>query len=114
MADFEVYIKKNNMEIVREELDERIVAALEAAGAEAEKIAAKKAPVDTGLLRNSITHALADDGSEKAVYIGTNVEYAPYVELGTSHQDPQPYIKPAIVENVDRYRQIIEKILNGD
>ena len=26
--------------------------------------------------------------SEKAVYIGTNVEYAPYVELGTSREKP--------------------------
>ena len=35
-------------------------------------------PVDTGQLRNSIHHTIADD----AVSITTNVEYAPYVDLG--------------------------------
>ena len=35
-------------------------------------------PVDTGNLRNSITH-MVNDG-EKAAYIGTNSEYAVYVE----------------------------------
>lgn len=33
--------------------------------------------IDTGNLRNSITHEVVDD--EKAVYVGTNVEYAIYV-----------------------------------
>ena len=37
-------------------------------------------PVDTGRLRNSMAHAAADD--YKTVYIGTNVEYAIYVEDG--------------------------------
>ena len=42
-------------------------------------------PVDTGRLRNSMAHAAADD--YKTVYIGTNVEYAEYVEDGTSRAD---------------------------
>ena len=36
-------------------------------------------PVDTGQLRNSITHMVTDNVG----YIGTNVKYAPYVEFGT-------------------------------
>ena len=42
-------------------------------------------PVDTGRLRNSMAHAAADD--YKTVYVGTNVEYAEYVEDGTSRAD---------------------------
>lgn len=49
--------------------------ALERIGLQAEGYAKKECPVDTGLLRNSITHATDED----AAYIGTNVEYAPFV-----------------------------------
>ncbi|MBQ2289680.1 MAG: HK97 gp10 family phage protein [Bacteroidaceae bacterium] len=55
-------------------------AALEAIGIVAEAYAKMKTPVDTGRLRNSISHAVSGDD----VYIGTNVQpYAIFVELGT-------------------------------
>lgn len=54
---------------------------LDLIGEDAASTAADKAPVDTGMLKNSISHAV--DESEPAVYIGTNVEYAPYHEFGT-------------------------------
>ena len=55
-------------------------AALEAIGITAEGYAKKLTPVDTGRLRNSISHAVSGDD----VYIGTNVQpYAIFVELGT-------------------------------
>lgn len=37
--------------------------------------------IDTGRLKNSISHSV--DDQEGCVYIGTNVEYAPYHEFGT-------------------------------
>lgn len=43
--------------------------------------AKRRAPVDTGRLRNSITFELAPDGLSAT--IGTNVEYAPAVEFGS-------------------------------
>ena len=49
--------------------------ALTAIGATAETYAKKATPVDTGRLRNSISHTV--DG--EAVYIGSNVEYAAFV-----------------------------------
>ena len=55
--------------------------ALEKCGLTAEGYAKRLAPVDTGNLRNSITHKV--DPAEPAVYIGTDSEYAAYVELGT-------------------------------
>ena len=45
--------------------------------------------VRTGALRNSITHAV--DEREKAVTVGSNIQYAPYVELGTGKEyNPPP------------------------
>lgn len=50
---------------------------LEKCGLVAEGYAKKLCPVDTGNLRNSITHMI-DEGGD-AVYIGTNSEYGAYV-----------------------------------
>jgi HK97 gp10 family phage protein len=86
--------------------NEAIYNALYIIGAKAADYAAGLAPVDTGRLKNSLTHEVAMD--EKAVYVGTNVEYAPYVEFGTYKQRPQPYLKPAIQNHMDEYKNILE------
>ena len=51
------------------------------AGYAAEKHVKRRTPVDMGLLRQSYTHVVDPGG----VRIGTNVEYAPYVEFGTGN-----------------------------
>ena len=67
-------------------------------------------PADTGRLRNSIT---TEKLSETAYAVGTNVEYAPFVEYGTGQRGnpevahttsvigtyPHPFLLPAIVAN---------------
>jgi HK97 gp10 family phage protein len=58
------------------------------------------APVDTGRLRASITHEVAGHTAT----IGTSVEYAPYVELGTSKMAAQPYLKPALADHTGEYQ----------
>ena len=100
----------NSKEII-EAMQQATVRALEKCGLTAEGYAKKLAPVDTGNLRNSITHDV-DDG-ETAAYIGTNVEYAPYVCLGTIHMKAQPFLKPAVAANANTYRKIIEDELKG-
>ena len=77
---------------------------LTAVGMTAEGHAKKNCPVDTGRLRNSISTAV--DDSEEAAYIGTNVEYAPYVELGTSRMAARPFLKPAATEHGEEYKAI--------
>lgn len=98
-----------------------------------ENDAKKKCPVDKGQLRNSITHEV--EGT-KAV-VGTNTEYAPYVEIGTgifssegtgrqdkwSYQDaeghwhstvgqkPQPFLNPALDENRKEIIQLFREEL---
>ena len=61
--------------------------ALEMIGGMAESYAKKLCPVDTGNLRNSITHQRYDESTE---VVGSNVEYAPYVELGTVRMKARP------------------------
>lgn len=63
----------------------------------------------TGRLRNSITGAY--DGN--SAQVGTNVEYGPYVELGTSKMKERPFIKPAMAEHIDEYKEIFERILEN-
>lgn len=126
----------DNSKEVLAAMKEAAVRALEKCGLTAEGYAKKLCPVDTGNLRNSITHAVDED--EPAAYVGTNSEYGPYVELGTGvyypggRQEPwvyqdargdwhmthgqraQPYLKPAVDDNKDEYHKIIEdEMKNG-
>lgn len=75
--NFSINIDADNSEEIREGLKEGIERALEAIGAQVENYAKMLCPVDTGNLRNSITHEV--EPSEEAVYIGSAVEYAAYV-----------------------------------
>lgn len=61
-------------------------------------------PVDTGRLRASITHALERDAQGLVGVVGTDVDYAPYVELGTSRAPAQPFLRPALASEVSRGR----------
>lgn len=123
-----------------EDVKERI---LELIGEKAEGYAKKLCPVGTvestgkkgyrgGTLRNSIAHRVQGD----VLSVGSNVEYAPYVELGTgphfepppewerfesekgkgvgrAYVKPRPYIRPAIEEHRDEYEDIAKKELEG-
>lgn len=53
-------------------------------------------PVDTGRLRSSINWQIGQDGDGLLAMVGTNVEYAPHVELGTSKMAAQPFLLPAL------------------
>ncbi len=127
---------KDNSGLVKEEMQTACLRALEKCGLTAEDYAKKLCSVDTGNLRNSITPQVQP--SEEAVYIGSDVEYAAYVELGTGKNYPggrptpwkyqdahgnwhltngqraQPYLKPAVADHVQTYRNIIEdELKNG-
>lgn len=106
-----VSVRQDNTGQVVDGIDSAIGVALEKIGLLAENYAARKCPVDTGNLRGSITYEV--DAGDSAVYIGTNVEYAPYVELGTSRQKAQPFLRPAASEHGEQYRQVLKKALGG-
>lgn len=127
----------DNSKEVLSAMQEAAARALEKCGLTAEGYAKKLCPVDTGNLRNSISHKV--DEEEPAAYIGTNTEYAAYVELGTGIYYPdggrptpwvfqdangnwhwtrgnpaQPFLKPAVADHAQTYRNIIEdEMMNG-
>lgn len=106
-----VEVREDNREAIADAIDRALVAALEEVGLVAEGYAKRACPVDTGRLRNSITH-IVDEGT-RHVIIGTNVEYAPYVELGTRRQKAQPFLKPAANDHYSTYKGIFLKHLRG-
>lgn len=90
-------------------MNSRVPIALEAVGLQAEGYAKQLCPVDTGRLRNSISHAV--QGNE--VYIGSNVSYAPFVEYGTRRQRAQPFLTPAATQHSAEYGRILKEYLSN-
>lgn len=58
--------------------------------------AKRRCPVDTGRLRASIANEIGQDDRGLVGRVGTNVEYAPHVEYGTSRMNAQPFLRPAL------------------
>ena len=132
MSDIEI---TDNSEEIALQFAMACMRGLEKCGLVAEGYAKKLCPVDTGNLQNSITHRVDDHD----VYIGTDNEYAAYVELGTGKyategggrptpwvyqdakgnwhythgQKPQPFLKPAVADYAQKYRNILEDELKG-
>lgn len=63
-----------------------------------EAAAKRLAPVRTGRLRASITHQISRDERGLLAVVGTNVVYAPFVELGTFRMHGRPFLRPALRE----------------
>lgn len=53
--------------------------------------------VRTGRLRSSISTAIGEDSESVYADVGTNVEYAGFVELGTRRAKAYPYLRPALI-----------------
>ena len=98
------YTYKDNTDEVLAALERAKKRGLAAIGLTAEGHAKKETPADTGRLRNSISHATDDD----AAYIGTNVEYAPYVELGARGRTGVHMLQRAAAEHTDEYKRLME------
>ena len=104
-------ITEDNVELVQKAASEAVYKVLEALGLQAEGYAQMAAPVDTGRLRNSITHQVSEEANE--VYIGTNVEYAVFQEEGTKHIKPKHFLQNAVSNHNDEYNAIIKDILEN-
>lgn len=120
MADIQV---TDNSGAVISEMEKAVEIALKKIGMKAEGYAKLGCPVGTpestgipgyigGTLRNSITYDVDDD----AVYIGTNVKYAVYVEfndkakhlVGGAH-----YLRNAVTDHIDEYQNILTSTLKS-
>ena len=126
---------RDNTDEVLSALEAAIKRGNEAIGMTAERHAKKKCPVDTGRLRNSITYALAGEethvksyrankgGKDRGtytyegtaegekgsgVYIGTNVEYAVFVENGARGRAAVHFLQDAAANHSDEYKRLME------
>lgn len=138
-----ITVNEDNTQKFLEAFSKATDATLEIIGQKIEGYAKKLCPVGTvestskkgyrgGTLRNSITHTVKD----KTLIVGSNVEYAPYVELGTGpyfdpppewekfetekgsgvghgYVHPRPFLRPAVEDHRDEYKKIIESELKG-
>lgn len=112
-GDIDVIVKcESHTDEVIAALGEAVGRAAKAIGIQAENYAKQnEIRVDTGRLRNSITNYVE---SEKDIYIGTNVEYAPYHELGTSTGiQPLHFLKNAAEGHTEEYKEILESSLKN-
>lgn len=134
VIDYSVHVLKKTEEAMKK--------TAQMLGMAIETNAKQLSPVDTGLLRNSITYAVGgqspanptytdnsgavighyegtatnDSDGEVTVTVGTNVNYAPYQELGHFTVNgnwvaPQAFLRPAIQNNMNQIAQIIEQNL---
>lgn len=107
----EVKIEDNKAEVLQA-TKEQVYAWLEAIGEDAAQTAGNFAPVDTGRLKGSISSAVVE--SENAVYIGTNVEYAPYQEFGTSRGvKGKHFLQFGCTAHQAEYKALLEQYLKG-
>lgn len=66
--------------------------------------------VRTGDLRNSLTGKYIP--AERTAYIGTNMEYAQYVEFGTIYMPARPYLRNACQNYAQEYRMILQDAMS--
>ena len=135
---FSIRVTDHTGEVIRT-VDSKIRMALSLMGDTVEGYAKEDCPVDTGLLRNSITHGQgggkpnissyhADnpkpgvpssgsystlDGESDAEYVGTNVEYAPVQEFNDMHHQVgrAHFLRDAGQKHVDELKNIAETVL---
>ena len=74
-----------------------------------ERDAKRNAPVDTGRLRSSITNRLDIDGNQIVGVVGTNVEYASFLEHGTSKMPAHPFLFPALEANREKIKDLLKE-----
>lgn len=127
----------DNSRIFSREFNRKIALACELIGVEAERNAKEDCPVSTGRLRNSITYAVKEgqgsanqepgehadpeeyqklaEPEERTVYIGTNVKYAPPVELrDVNHNSGKAhFLRDAVANHGEKYKEIAKTTLES-
>ena len=104
-------------------IDPKVVEGLDEVADKIVKDARESCPVDTGALRRSIrkdkrlvslypftyTVGVTAGGYVKNPKTGREVDYAAYVEFGTSRTPAQPFMGPALEKNRGEIRRILSK-----
>lgn len=91
-------------------IDRTLDAIGETAVGYAQDVITEAGRVDTGRMRREI----GSDHDNKTVVIGTNVEYAPYHELGSSRGiKPIHFLKRAATEHTEEYKGFVKDSLEN-
>ena len=81
--------------------------ALEESAILVEGKAAEKVQVDSGDLKRSITRSKIIDKIK--IFVGTILEYAPFVEFGTRFSKAFPFLSPAYLTSISAIKAIFKK-----
>ena len=107
-----IYFEDNSLKILTA-FEQAKKNALFAIGATAERhaknIITRHKRVDTGRMRNSVAHAEDKD----ATYVGTNVEYAIYNEVGTTRMTGIHFLQKAASNYSKEYREIAKQAMES-
>lgn len=76
-------IEANLKKLIEEQLPKGLAEAMEKAALKVEADSKKNCPGSKGTLRQSITHTVEVNEDGVMGYVGSNLEYAPYVHQGT-------------------------------
>lgn len=108
-------------------LDKHVAANLEYVADRVKGDAQEMCPVDTGSLQRSIRKEVISKPSQKIWQISvraggyvTNpktrrkVDYAAYVEYGTSTNRPQPFLQPALMQNKEAIHAAVAQAVIDD
>lgn len=109
----QITITDNSDEVLKA-LENAIDRALDAIGETAvgyaQDVITEAGRVDTGTMRESVD----TDHDERIVIVGTNLEYAPYHELGTSKGiKPIHFLKRAATEHTEEYKNLVKDSLEN-
>lgn len=127
-----VRVEDHSAEVLAD-LSEKMSVALASIGAEAVRYADAEVPVDTSRLKNSLSWATSEDSNsngsphkpkdgkpnkkpeKNTVYIGTNVEYAVYVEYGDQNHKvgKKHFLRDAMANHGNHYKAILEAALKS-
>ncbi|MCW6683036.1 HK97 gp10 family phage protein [Aerococcaceae bacterium NML160702] len=130
---------KDNRHLAKKALQQAALKAINLACMKVKSDAQLLVPVDVGDLKRSIEYEVEQNSKQVEGQIGSNKDYAVFVEFGTGEfaengngrkggwryqdnegkwhftkgQKPQPFLRPAYKQNKKNIKNIIEKELKG-
>jgi HK97 gp10 family phage protein len=93
-------------------VSKKLVVACQMSQAQVVSFARLLCPVRTGNLRNSIQPGAVEiSDTEVSADVEARMEYASFVEYGTRRMRAQPYLTPALLSNIPKFRENVQKAL---
>ena len=111
-SDLEIKVVVDNTKLIQAAIRDGIKDAITKACFDVEAEAKNTVPVDTGNLKNSIQADL-DNIESLEGEVGTGVEYAAYIEYGTSKMPARPYLTPAAEKVAGSFTEVVTRLINS-